>query len=95
MEQSTGVRELQKERGMKRLSAIDSVQEELLEREQLSRDLKEVRVQIVLLSLGGQPQAERTASVKALKQEDCEQDGEGGGPRCQVSWAIVRNSEIF
>ena len=65
MEQSTGVRELQKERGMKRLSAIDSVQEELLEREQLSRDLKEVRVQIVLLSLGGQPQAERTASVKA------------------------------
>lgn len=40
-------------------------------------------------------QAEGTRSTKALKQEDCEQNGEGGGPRCQVSWAMVRSLEIF
>lgn len=52
--------------------------------------------ELVLWLLGeNMYQAEGTRSTKALKQEDCEQNGEGGGPRCQVSWAMVRSLEIF
>jgi len=56
--------------------------------------VNEERELALWLLVGNMYQAEGT-STKALKQEDCEQNGEGGGPRCQVSWAMVRSLEIF